>query len=461
VIEVIRPGENPGITEYRQPLRFPGGILLPSGTAGGWAPMITGAGKVLGPDSRLLIAVLIAVSVALLVAVARLRPLAVKIACGALSIIVAMVGGVAAVNNYYGYYTTWGELWADFHTTSSGLGVVSTVGSSAPVAPGRIAWTSLPGRLSGYSRLGLVYLPPQYGQAQYARVRFPVVELFHGTPGSPRVWLTALQVNRIVDTLMGEHKIGPMILVMPTINGLGHDFQECLNGPGVKDDTYVTTDVRADVLGRYRASGDPYEWGVAGYSSGGYCAANLALRHRNLFGAAAVIEGYFRAADGPAARVLGHREPLEAANSPLYLAQRAVPGVGPVPAFWVAAGTATRTNYLTAKVFAAALGHIEQVPLVKLNAGDSPNAWMAALPAALTWLWQQLAPPDLRVLFPVHAYVGNLTSTLPVRPAKAHAHRPVPRCHALSAAPAPKGHEPRCWALALGPRPPGPAATGR
>ena len=62
----------------------------------------------------------------------------------------------------------------------------------------------------------------------------------------------------------------------------------------------------------------------------------------------------------------------------------------------------------------------QQVPLVKLNAGDTANAWSAALPAALTWLWQQLAPPDLRVLFPVHAGAPGLFSTLPVPPVKGH-----------------------------------------
>ena len=97
--------------------------------------------------------------------------------------------------------------------------------------------------------------------------------------------------------------------------------------------------MRADLLARYRVSHDPYEWGLTGYSSGGYCAANLALRHRSSFGAAAVIEGYFRAADGPAGAALNDSQPLETANSPLYLAERLTPDSGPVPAFWVAAGT--------------------------------------------------------------------------------------------------------------------------
>jgi poly(3-hydroxybutyrate) depolymerase len=377
----------------------------------------------LGPDSQLLTALVITVSVGLLVSAIRLRPLPAKVACGAMSIVVAMAGGIAAVNYYYGYYTTWGGLWADFHGGAGDLGVISAA-STSTVVSGRIGWVDLPGKLSGDDRRGLVYLPPQYGQARYARQPFPVVELFHGSPGSPLAWQTVLRIDQVANVLLARHLIGPMVLVMPAINGPGDDYQDCVNGPGVKDETYLATDVRADILARYRVSADPSEWGVAGYSSGGYCAANLALRQRGSFGAAAVINGYFRAADGPAAAALNSSPSPEAANSPLYLAEGLRPDGGPVPAFWVAAGTNDASDYRPATMFTAAMDRIEQVPFVKLNAADTANAWSAALPAALVWLWQQLAPPDLRVLFPVRA--GGLTITVPVPPVKRHHPRPAP-----------------------------------
>lgn len=372
----------------------------------------------LGPDSRLLTALLIAASATLLLAAVRLRLLPVRMLCGALSIVMAMSGGVAAVNYYYGYYTTWGQMWADFHGSVGNLGTVSSASTSS-VESGHIGWITLSGKLSGYSRQGLVYLPPQYGQSQYARVRFPVVELFHGSPGSPIAWDTLLRVDQVMNSLLSKHLIGPMVLVMPAINGSGNNYQDCVNGPAVNDETYVLKDVRADVFARYRVSHDPYEWGAAGYSSGGFCAANLALRHRGDFGAAAIINGYFRAADGPAGNALNDSQPLEAANSPLYLAERLPLNTSPLPAFWVAAGTHDTADYAPASVFAAALNRIEQVPFVKLNAGDTANTWSAALPAALTWMWQQLAPPDLKALFPTHAQGTNLT-TLPVTPVKRH-----------------------------------------
>jgi enterochelin esterase-like enzyme len=389
----------------------------------------------LGPDSRLLTALLIAASVALLVGAIRLRLLPVKALCGTLSIMVAMVGGVAAVNYYYGYYTTWGQLWSDFHGTPSDLGVVSTA-SAAATGSGRLTSVNLAGKLSGYSRQGLVYLPPQYNEARYKKVRFPVVEMFHGSPGSPLAWDTVLKLSQVADSLMAKHLIGPMVLVMPAIDGPGHDYQDCVNGPSVNDETYLLKDVRADMLAHYRVSTDAYEWGASGYSSGGYCAANMALRHPTSFGAAAIIEGYFRAADGPAGAALGNNASLEAANSPLYLAEHLTVGAGPVPAFWVAAGANDKSDYKPATVFAAALNRIQQAPFVKLNAGDTANAWQAALPAALAWLWQQLAPPDLRVLFPVRATHTSIVSSLPVRPVK---RRPCPPAAASNVAKVPCG----------------------
>ena len=179
----------------------------------------------LGPDSRLLTALLIAASVALLVGVFRLRLLPARIVCGALSITVAMTGGVAAVNYYYGYYTTWGQMWADFHGPTGNLGVITSATSTIALGSGRLGWTDLPGKLSGYDRRALVYLPPQYSQAKYARIRFPVVELFHGTPGTnPLAWETRLRISQVADSLLARHLIGPMVLVMPTINGPGHQI---------------------------------------------------------------------------------------------------------------------------------------------------------------------------------------------------------------------------------------------
>ena len=186
-----------------------------------------------------------------------------------------------------------------------------------------------------------------------------------------------------MDALLARHLIGPMVLVMPTINGPGRQFQECVNGPAVNDETYLTKDVRTDVFAHFRVSHDPYEWGLSGYSSGGYCAANLALRHPSSFGAAAVINGYFRAADGPAAGALNNSQPLEAANSPLYLAERLTLNSSHLPAFWVAAGTNDRPDYKPATMFAAAMDRVHRTSPAGPPVG--PRRWSSSTSITPTW----------------------------------------------------------------------------
>ena len=78
---------------------------------------------------------------------------------------------------------------------------------------------------------------------------------------------------------------------------------------------------------------------------------------------------------------------------------------------------AVMADYPAATMFTAAMNRVQQVPFVKLNAGDTANAWSAALPAALTWLWQQLARarpagPVPRVASPTRPGAEGVKSTV-------------------------------------------------
>jgi len=366
------------------------------------------------PNSGVLLLLLLATAVGGVVLLVRLRPIAVRVGAAALVISTSALAGMAAVNDYYGYYQSWSQLQADltgsyaaFATTPTGTRVY-TEG-----ARGRLERIDLPGARSHLDRPGFVYLPPQYFQPRFAHTTFPVVELLHGTPGAPSDWIVHLHLVELLDRLTARHLMGPMIVVLPTMS-VGHRFQECVNTPGTADDTYVTQDVRADVLARFRASPVPAEWGIGGYSSGGYCTANLAMRHPGQFGAAAVMDGYFRPTDGPAAAALHYDPAAERANDPLLAARALGTDVAALPAFWVAAGSGDAADLGAARAFAAALHGVEQVTLYR-QPGAMHNfyAWSAALPRALQWLWQQVAPPALRVQFPI---AGPVSSAVIVTP---------------------------------------------
>jgi S-formylglutathione hydrolase FrmB len=191
---------------------------------------------------------------------------------------------------------------------------------------------------------------------------------------------------------------------MPTINPSGDHWQECTDGPRGLDDTYLATDVSAVIRAHYRVSTDPAAWGLLGFSSGGYCAANLALRHRAAFGAAAVLDGYFRAQDGPAGTALGGNPALEAANSPLTIARSLRLGSAPMPAFWVSVGSGDRRDLVFEKAFVSALERVVRVTSVVEPGGHHDFYTFAhELPAALTWSWPQLAAPALQREFPLTA----------------------------------------------------------
>jgi enterochelin esterase-like enzyme len=373
----------------------------------------------MGPSSKTLLVLVILCAVAMFVLLAMTRRLVLKIVAAVAAFVLTLGAGVLLVNDYYGYYTTWGSAVADISGKSNAYAAAqaATQVQHNGRAVGRIEVVNLPGGRSGINRQGLVYLPPQYFERAYRHVRFPVAELFHGTPGAPSQWINQMRVTEIVARLIDARAMGPMVLVLPDSNGGFAGKQECLNTPAFRDDTYVTQDVRTDIQKRFRVSHDPGQWGMLGVSSGGYCAANLMMRHRTDWGAAASIDGYFRPEDGTAGYVLRNSPALQAANDPQDMAAALRPGSEQLPPLWLAAGTGVHSDFEYSQRMAEVMRHLEAVPfLVMPGAHHTMAAIRAALPSALIWLWQQVCTPDQRREFPtIETQAGATVYTAPVR----------------------------------------------
>ena len=358
------------------------------------------------PNSALLVIALFAAALGALVVLVRFANIFVRIGTGVLALSLATIGGMAVVNDYYGYYQTWGQLSADLSGSYAQFTSTAIGNRSDPKLAGKVIAVSLPGAASGINRSGYVYLPPQYFQRAYAHTRFPVVELIHGTPSYAASWLVHMHVDALANQLISHRLMGPMVLVMPQAY-TGSTYQECLNSSHGQDDTYLTTDVRHDIQSRFRVATAPSEWAVSGISSGGYCAANLALRHPAMWGASGIISGYFRPEDGPAAQVLGNNTAAEDANDPLLLARSLTAASKPLPSFWLAAGMNDSADIAGAQAFAAALHGIERVTLFRDPGSHDFYAFGPAFARVLPWAWTQIAPPSLRVRFPI---AGGVTS---------------------------------------------------
>ncbi|MDQ2850215.1 MAG: esterase family protein [Actinomycetota bacterium] len=391
------------------------------------------------PDSIFLVVVLFLLAGASVYATVRFASIVVKLLTGVLALVLAAVSGITMVNIYYGYYQTWSQLSGDLNNSYTQFDTPPPAGgknTAVSTGHGRLQPVLLKGGSSGISRSGFVYLPPQYFQAKYAHTRFPVLELLHGSPGTPNNWVQQINITSIMDQLIEQHLVGPMVIVMPAMNA-GNKYQECTNAPGALDDTYISQDVPTDVRAAFRVSNLPAEWGIGGYSSGGYCAANLALRHRLSYGAAGIMDGYFRPTDGPAAGALHFNKQLENSNNPLLAAQRLRPGATPLPAFWVSAGTVDAKYALGARAFVKALSGIEAVDFTSQpGQGHNYYAWRSAMPRMLVWMWPQIAPPSLRVNFPI---AGPVTNKILLGPRAPHRKTPT---HRPTSTPPHSGHTP-------------------
>lgn len=140
----------------------------------------------------------------------------------------------------------------------------------------------------------------------------PVVYLLHGVPGEPERIMEAVK-----DTLDQAFTTGgqaPFEVAAPTGGGDAHNDTEWADAADGKDmvETYLVKNVIPAVEGP-----KPLPVGmraVVGFSMGGYGAANLALRHPDLFGQFASLAGYFHV-DDPAG-MFGSDSRLQAANTP-------------------------------------------------------------------------------------------------------------------------------------------------
>ncbi len=372
----------------------------------------------LEPQSTALFILLIAVFGVLMWRTLAARHLAFRVLAACLAFVPAMAFGVLAVNKYYGYYQTWGSVVADF--TDQNASAASQVpqvefaarsragtldGSRAHLTQaeqhGYLVRLMLTGQRSHLTRAVYVYLPPQYFQPAYQAYRFPVIELIHGQPGGPQDWVSVVGVTRDLARLLADKHARPAVLVMPDANGGDQVSLQCLNQAGGPQDlTYLAVDLPGQLARTLRVRRPGPGWGVAGYSEGGYCAANMALRFPRGYGAAGVLSGYFApfdnrlSATGPLVSPFGGSNRLREQNTPLDELQ-ALSAATAVPRFWLGAGAADGQAVADAETFRAEL--LPRQPGVPLTltpgGGHTMTTWRAELPPMLSWMTLRLASP--------------------------------------------------------------------
>ena len=230
-----------------------------------------------------------------------------------LSVVLALLMAASAVNARYAYLPTvasafgqtatdqvsWTQLRALERASGTGRGDGLRLGLSRrwvdlELHHGVVVSFPIPSTKSHFhARAAQVYLPPAYFESP--RPFLPVIELLHGSPGSPPDWTRGGFADVTADKYAAQNSGFAPILVMPDVNGSWTSDSECVNGTRGNAQQYLTIDVRNAIVARFHARSDALGWAIAGLSEGAYCALQIGLRHPELYAAI----GDFSGEEGP------------------------------------------------------------------------------------------------------------------------------------------------------------------
>jgi enterochelin esterase family protein len=149
----------------------------------------------------------------------------------------------------------------------------------------------------------VVYLPPGYFTSGD---RYPVLTLLHGALDWEYTWVHTGGVHRALDRLLGEGRVGPMIVVMPRDNG------ELFNGDGRVVD-YLARDLVGHVDAEFRTVARGSHRGLDGLSTGGFTSMVVGAARPDLFGSVGSMSGsydgrVFEAVERQAGAMRAHRQ---------------------------------------------------------------------------------------------------------------------------------------------------------
>ncbi len=136
-----------------------------------------------------------------------------------------------------------------------------------------------------------IYTPPGY---ESGRSSYPVLYLLHGAGGDEEAWIELGRVSQIMDNLIAQGKVEPMIVVMPNGNvsqqaapgeGIRGYYKPQFMEPGTMDGSYegAFMDIVNFVEDSYRVKAKKSHRAVAGLSMGGFHSLHISRYYPNTF----------------------------------------------------------------------------------------------------------------------------------------------------------------------------------
>ena len=151
------------------------------------------------------------------------------------------------------------------------------------VPHGKLEMISYESRSVGTTRKMQVYTPPGYTEKK----KYPVLYLLHGIGGDETEWQRFAKPNVLLDNLLADGKITPMIVVMPNGRAQKNDRPEGNIYAAAPAFAAFEQDLLRDVIptieSRYSVQTDREHRALAGLSMGGGQSLNFGLAHLDTF----------------------------------------------------------------------------------------------------------------------------------------------------------------------------------
>ena len=141
---------------------------------------------------------------------------------------------------------------------------------------------------TGTDRPLAIYTPPDYGKNSRT---YPTLYLSHGAGGNHIDWTTQGAANNIIDNLIAQKKIRPMVVVMTNFYGLPDGA-----------DAYrldLINSVIPAVEARYKVNRNPDQRAFGGLSMGAMYASNILMKSPGAFGFYGIWSGSIFSPDDP------------------------------------------------------------------------------------------------------------------------------------------------------------------
>ncbi|MEI5098572.1 alpha/beta hydrolase-fold protein [Streptomyces sp. PmtG] len=310
-------------------------------------------------------------------------------------------------NQAFGFYASWADLLGQ--ETEQGVVVdhdvlngekgpvkvldtqsVDVPGGETPRVGGQIQKIQVQGRNSKIASPAYVYLPPEYFQPQYRHRTFPASVVLTGYPGTAEALIKGLHYPQTAHKQARQGKMQPMILVMLRPTVAPPRDTECVDIPGgPQAESFFARDLPDAIIKHYRAGKKPDSWGIIGDSTGGYCALKLAMHHPSVYGAAASLSGYYKAAQDVTTGNLFHGDKdLENQANLMWYLDHMPP---PKTSLLLSSSKKGEGNYKDTLKFIDKVKPPTRVSSMILESGGHNfNTWRREIPNSLVWLSQRL-----------------------------------------------------------------------